>query len=150
MHLHRCNERCNIYITVQYADSILDIIDKDYKLIKHRLYRNHTSIVGNGFVKVISNLTRDISKLGRDLSKVIIIDNLPENFKLQNNNGLAIKTWNEDMKDTQLIDLLKILKDIYIMRVPDVRIIIKKMREDAIKAKNILNPYANVEISKYM
>ena len=114
------------------------------------MYRNHTSIVGNGFVKVISDLIRDISKLGRDLSKVIIIDNLPENFKLQNNNGFAIRTWNEDMKDTQLIDLLKILKDIYIMRVPDVRLIIKKMREDVGKTKNILNPYSNVDISKYM
>lgn len=133
---------------IQYADSILDIIDKDYKLIKYRLYRNHTSIVGNGFVKVISLLNRDISKLGRDLSKVIIIDNLAENFRLQINNGLAIRTWNDDMKDSQLVDLMKILQDIHSMRIPDVRVIIKKIKEDLSKTKNTLNPYTNIEISK--
>ncbi len=50
----------------------------------------------------------------------MIIDNLPENFKLQPNNGFGIRTWNEDIKDTQLYDLGKILKgkinNIYIHR----------------------------------
>jgi CTD small phosphatase-like protein 2 len=137
-------------ILTKYADSILDLIDKDYKIIKHRLYRNHTSIVGNGFVKVITLLIRDISKLGRDLSRVIIIDNLPENFRLQNNNGLAIKTWNEDMKDTQLSDFQKILTDIYVLKVPDVRNVIKRIREDLIKTKNNMNPYSSIDISKYL
>ena len=35
-----------------YADNILDILDKDKNLIKHRLYRHHTSISGMSFVKV--------------------------------------------------------------------------------------------------
>jgi len=127
-----------------YADSILDVIDKDYSIIKHRLYRNHTSIVGNGFVK-------DISKIGRDLSRILIIDNLPENFKLQPNNGLAIKTWNEDMKDTQLVDLEKILTDIYNRRVPDIRVVIRKIKEEINRSnKNAFNPYLNIDISKYL
>lgn len=74
------------------------------------MYRQHTSICGLGFVKVINCIfIRDLSKIGRDGNKTIIIDNIPENFKLQPNNGLPIKTFIDDMKDTHLIDLLRIL-----------------------------------------
>jgi len=58
----------------EYADWVLDNIDKN-KNIKYRLYRHHASPDGLSFVK-------DLSKIGRDLSKMIIIDNLAENFKL--------------------------------------------------------------------
>ena len=81
---------------------------------------------------------------------MIIIDNLPENFRLQINNGLGIRTWNEDMKDTQLVDLLKILQDIITYKVTDVRMIIKKIREEITKSKNTLNPYSSIDISKYI
>lgn len=85
-------------------------MDPDH-FIKHRLYRQHTSIYGMSFVKVNINIIKikDLSKLGRDLKKTIIIDNLPDNFKLQVNNGFFIKTWNEDIKDSQLHDLQKLL-----------------------------------------
>jgi hypothetical protein len=48
------------------------------------------------------------------MSKIIIIDNLSDNFKLQPNNGLAIKSFIDDMKDTHITDLGKILKGIII------------------------------------
>lgn len=44
------------------------------------------------------------------MSKILIIDNLPENFKFQPNNGLYIKTWTEDMADEWLVSLAKILR----------------------------------------
>ncbi len=93
-----------------------------------------------------------MSKLGRDMSKIIIVDNLPENFKLQQNNGLFIKTWNDDMKDTQLMDFAKILRDLVIMRVPDVRIVLKKLKEEVSRRlkKNNLSPYANIEVAKFL
>jgi len=40
------------------------------------LFRQHAVRVKNGFVK-------DLNRLGRDLSKVVIIDDLAKNFKLQ-------------------------------------------------------------------
>ncbi len=58
---------------------------------------------------------RDLSKLGRDLEKTIIIDNLSENFILHKKNGLACKTWKDDISDTELLDLKKILIGILIM-----------------------------------
>jgi len=51
-----------------------------------------------------------LSLLGRNLSKIIMIDNLADNFRLQPNNGLPIKTWNDEIKDNQLFDYLKLLK----------------------------------------
>ena len=93
---------------------------------------------------------KDISKLGRDLSKTIIIDNLRENFKMQPNNGIFIKTWTSDVNDTQFRVLKKILKDIYILNVSDVRVIIQKMNDEIRLQKNLLNPYSGIDITKYV
>ena len=44
---------------------------------------------------------------------MIIVDNMPQNFKLQKENGIFIKTfYGEDKNDTALIDLLPILIEI--------------------------------------
>lgn len=39
---------------------------------------------------------KDLSKLGRDLSKVIIVDNLPVNFAWQLKNGICIREYRVD------------------------------------------------------
>ena len=57
-------------------------------------------------LKFLSYLIKDISRLGRDLSKIIIVDNMPQNFRLQTENGIFIKTfYGEDTNDTALIEL---------------------------------------------
>jgi len=128
-----------------YADSILDLLDPNKKIIKYRLYRQHVSLSGITFCK-------DLSKIGRDLGKTIIVDNLEDNFKLQPNNGIHIWTWLEDMKDTQLDDLGKILKDLISKNPSDVRPVIKKFKEDINKKmrNNMnINPFKGVDITKY-
>ena len=129
----------------EYADSILDVIDPEKKFINYRLYRHHTTISGITFVK-------DLSKLGRDLNRTIIVDNLADNFKLQQNNGIRIGTWIDDMKDTQLYDLGKILIDIINKKPQNIRNIIKKLKEDCLKKnRNNLcaNPFKDLDINKY-
>ena len=129
-----------------YADSILDILDPNKILINYRLYRHHTSLSGITFCK-------DLSKIGRDLSRTLIIDNLADNFKLQPNNGIPIWTWIDDMKDTQLNDLGKILKILISKKPTDIRPIIKKFKEDINKKmrNNMnINPFKGVDITKYM
>ena len=129
--------------TKEYADNILNILDIDNNIIKYRLYRQHITILG-------CSVNKDLSKLGRDLSKVIIIDNLKENFNLQPNNGIFIKTWTNDINDIQFKDLLKILKDIVTLNVNDVRPIIQKMNDEIKISRNIIRPYGNINISKYL
>ena len=129
-----------------YADSILDILDPNKILINYRLYRHHTSLSGITFCK-------DLSKIGRDLSRTLIIDNLADNFKLQPNNGIPISTWIDDMKDTQLNDLSKILKNLIEKKPNDVRPIIKKFKDDMNKKmrNNMnINPFKGVDINKYI
>ena len=129
----------------EYADNILDRLDPNKTLIKYRLYRNHCSLSGMGF-------TKDLSKLGRDLSKVIIIDNLTDNFKLQVNNGIMCKTWLEEMKDNQLEDIGNFLKNLISKNPSDVRPIIKKVKEEINKRikKNNVNPFKNIQIEKFL
>ena len=92
--------------TKEYADPILDAIEIDRLYFHYRLYRQHTIVYNNDFVK-------DLNKLGRDLSKVIIVDNMPQNFRLQKENGVFIKAfWGEDNYDTALYDLGNILEKI--------------------------------------
>ena len=55
-------------------------------------------------------LKQDLSRLGRDLAKMIIVDNLAENFKLQPDNGIFIKAWYDDPEDTALLELSPLLK----------------------------------------
>ena len=129
--------------TKDYADNILNQLDINGDIIKYRLYRQHTSIIG-------CNVYKDLSKIGRDLNKTIIIDNLRENFKMQPNNGIFIKTWTSDVNDTQFRDLKRILKDIVELNVTDVKYIISRMNEDIRLSKNVINPYANIDISKYL
>jgi CTD small phosphatase-like protein 2 len=54
-------------------------------------------------------IVKDLSKIGRDLSKCIIIDNVSDNFCLQPDNGIFIKTWYDDMTDTDLYDMIPLL-----------------------------------------
>lgn len=72
----------------EYADFILNIIEKRLNdgvndndqsketrtFIDHRLYRHHCQLDDGVFVK-------DLSMLGRDLSKTIIVDNIRDNFE---------------------------------------------------------------------
>ena len=128
--------------TKEYADNILNLLDINDNLIKYRLYRQHTIIMG-------CNVFKDLTKLGRVLNRTIIIDNLKDNFKLQPKNGLFIKTWTSDVNDNQFQDLLKILKDIVLLDVKDVRPVIEKINNYMKITRNIINPY-NIDISKIL
>ena len=92
--------------TQDYADVLVDNIEEDKIYFEHRLYREHAVIIDNDFVK-------DLSRIGRPLDKIIIVDNMPQNFRLQKENGIMIKAfWGEDNDDTALFSLGPILVNI--------------------------------------
>jgi len=115
----------------EYADWVIDQIDKN-NCIKYRLYREHTIITQaeraqyyknqqhsegapNGAAVRIGGpslpiILKDLSKIGRPLSKTIIVDNIAENFLLQKDNGIFIKSWYDDAYDTELKELIPLLK----------------------------------------
>ena len=72
-----------------YANQVIDCIDREAKYVKRRMFRESCQLSDQGvFVKNLKMLGP-----GVDLSKVVIVDNTPENFSPQKENGLQIKSW---------------------------------------------------------
>ncbi|KAK7322495.1 hypothetical protein VNO77_25876 [Canavalia gladiata] len=86
-----------------YAEKLLDILDPDNKFFSRRVYRD-SCIVKDG------TYTKDLTVLGIDLAKVVIVDNSPKVFRLQVNNGIPIESWFDDPSDSALISLLPFLE----------------------------------------
>jgi Dullard-like phosphatase family protein len=84
-----------------YANIVIDRIDPN-KVISARLYRSSCRVRPFGYLK-------DLSRLGRDLNRTIIIDNCPQSYALQPGNAIPISSWFNDSSDTELTDLLPLL-----------------------------------------
>jgi len=78
-------------------------------------------------------LIKDLRMLGRDIKKIIIIDNVAENFQFQPENGIFINSWFNDMNDDSLVKLLPLLKEIVIQKVDDVRIALRQYRDQTMR-----------------
>ena len=94
----------------KYTDLLIDSLEENKIYFEHRLYREHIIIDNNDIVK-------DLIRIGRDLDKILIVDNMKQNFKLQKDNGILIKSfYGEDdinhMNDNVLEELANILINI--------------------------------------
>jgi hypothetical protein len=76
-----------------------------------------------------------LSKLGRNLSRTLIIDNVADNFKLQIDNGIHIKNFEGDENDIEFFELSEDLKNIVRFDL-DVRDAIPKIREKMLIRNN--------------
>jgi len=83
--------------------------------VQHRLYRQHADQTGPVFVK-------DLSRLGRDLKRTIIVDNVAQNFQRQPENGIHIRSWFDDQEDQALYELGPILQQIADVGYDDLRV----------------------------
>ncbi|OMJ78128.1 hypothetical protein SteCoe_22147 [Stentor coeruleus] len=85
-----------------YADPVIDFIDKHH-VVKSRLFRNDCINSNGSYIK-------NLSLLGRDLKKVIIVDNSPMSYSMHPYNALAITSWFDDKNDIKLQEVHKILE----------------------------------------
>lgn len=85
----------------RYADPVIDFLTAGLRQytekgeIRHRLYRESCLFLQGLYVK-------DLSRLGRDLSQTVIVDNSPASFLLQPDHGIPIKSWFDDIYDREL------------------------------------------------
>jgi RNA polymerase II subunit A small phosphatase-like protein len=95
----------------KYADPLLDLMDPQ-NIVQWRLFRESCCPYEGNYVK-------DLTCLGRDLAKTIIVDNSPHSYVFQPYNALPIGTFIDDMEDQELLDMVPML--LKIADVEDVR-----------------------------
>lgn len=91
-----------------YADTILDFIDADYSIIKHRLYRQHCTQPAPGvYVKDLRVIT------DREMKDMVIVDNSIVSFAFQMQNGVPIQSFTGQPDDEELLFMVTLLEEIY-------------------------------------
>ena len=86
-----------------YADPLLNKIDIDNKYFSHRLYKEHVIFEKGKSVK-------NLNLIGRDLNKIIFVDNMKCNAKYNLKNLYLISSWTQNINDEELIKLQMKLK----------------------------------------
>lgn len=86
----------------KYADPLYSKLDHG-KVSSALLFREHCTFHNGLFVK-------DMSRLGRNLEDVIIIDNSPTSFMFQPENALPSISWYDDKSDRELFEFMPILE----------------------------------------
>ena len=112
--------------TEYYAEPIIKAIEQKNNYFDYIFYKENCIIVGNDYVK-------DLTRIGRPLDSTIIVDNMPQYFRFQKENGIIIKSfWAQDPNDRALYDLIPILINIAEEEI-DVRDGLSKYRNEIVK-----------------
>uniref|UniRef100_A0A672SZD9 Mitochondrial import inner membrane translocase subunit TIM50 n=1 Tax=Sinocyclocheilus grahami TaxID=75366 RepID=A0A672SZD9_SINGR len=87
-----------VHSSFKYADPVADLLDQ-WGVFQARLFRESCVFHRGNYVK-------DLSRLGRELRNVIIVDNSPASYIFHPENAVPVQSWFDDMNDTELLDLL--------------------------------------------
>eukprot|EP01024_Parvocaulis_polyphysoides_P061236 TRINITY_DN6768_c0_g2_i3.p1 TRINITY_DN6768_c0_g2~~TRINITY_DN6768_c0_g2_i3.p1 ORF type:complete len:322 (-),score=38.15 TRINITY_DN6768_c0_g2_i3:504-1433(-) len=88
----------------KYADPLLDLLD-EHNMVRWRLFREACVHHQGAYVK-------DLTKLGRELRNILIVDNSPNSYIFQPENAIPILAFIDDMEDRALLELLPMLQDL--------------------------------------
>ncbi|KAI9673602.1 MAG: mitochondrial inner membrane protein required for protein import [Caeruleum heppii] len=118
-----------VFTSVPYfsAEPVLKKLDP-YRVITFPLFREQTRYEKGQHVK-------DLSCLNRDLSKVILVDTVPEHAKLQPENAIILPKWKGNPSDKELVSLIPFLEYVATMGLTDTRAVLKSFEGTHIPAE---------------
>ncbi|SMN21223.1 similar to Saccharomyces cerevisiae YPL063W TIM50 Essential component of the Translocase of the Inner Mitochondrial membrane (TIM23 complex) [Maudiozyma saulgeensis] len=106
---------------MMYSERIIEKLDPLHAFISYNLYKEHCVYKEGEHIK-------DLSKLNRDVNKVIIIDTDPTNYKLQPENAIPMKPW-DGKADDKLINLIPFLEYLATQQPNDVKPILNSFKD---------------------
>ena len=110
----------------KYAEPLVKQLDPN-GYCRYKLFREHCTYFNNAFVK-------DLTRLGRPMTDVIILDNSPIAYLFQPENAIPCVSWYDDMSDTELDRTATLLEKLAYEG--DVRKVIRKIiKNNAIDEK---------------
>jgi CTD nuclear envelope phosphatase 1 len=86
----------------EYAEPVVNWLDGGRGLFKKRLYRT-------ACIDQMGMYVKNLSLVDPDLSRVCLLDNSPASFLMHPDNGIPIESWTQDRADTCLVDMLPFL-----------------------------------------
>ena len=124
-------------LSKEYSNLIIQQIERNRNLFDYNLYREHCTLIGNKFEK-------DISKIGRDIKKIIMVDDVAENLERYKDNGIQILPYDgaEGSEDDRvLFELKKLLILFYNLGYQDLRNAIKCYKNEIFSKITMGNCY---------
>uniref|UniRef100_A0A4W5MD81 protein-serine/threonine phosphatase n=1 Tax=Hucho hucho TaxID=62062 RepID=A0A4W5MD81_9TELE len=88
----------------KYADPVTDLLDQ-CGVFRARLFRE-SCVFHQGFY------VKDLSLLGRELHKTLILDNSPASYIFHPENAVPVVSWFDDVEDSELRNLLPVFEDL--------------------------------------
>ncbi|KAF7210096.1 carboxy-terminal domain RNA polymerase II polypeptide A small phosphatase 2 isoform X2 [Nothobranchius furzeri] len=88
----------------KYADPVTDLLDQ-CGIFRARLFRESCVFHQGCYVK-------DLSRLGRELHKTLILDNSPASYIFHPNNAVPVVSWFDDVDDAELLHLLPVFEEL--------------------------------------
>ncbi|XP_010873521.1 carboxy-terminal domain RNA polymerase II polypeptide A small phosphatase 2-like isoform X1 [Esox lucius] len=88
----------------KYADPVTDLLDQ-CGVFRARLFRESCVFHQGCYVK-------DLSLLGRELHKTLILDNSPASYTFHPENAVPVLSWFDDAEDVELLHLLPVFEDL--------------------------------------
>ncbi|KAG7471924.1 hypothetical protein MATL_G00103190 [Megalops atlanticus] len=88
----------------KYADPVTDLLDH-CGVFRARLFREACVFHQGCYVK-------DLSLLGRELSKTLILDNSPASYIFHPENAVPVLSWFDDVEDVELLNLLPVFEEL--------------------------------------
>ena len=104
--LRRMNEKYELVVFTaslsKYAEPLMQQLDPQGFCV-YKLFREHCTFNGSAYVK-------DLTRLGRNMKDVIIVDNSPVAYMFQPENALPATNWYDDQSDTELMRIANLLE----------------------------------------